>query len=112
MAAMDAKSVAAARALGDVFSKLMWHRHGVHALPLDKPTEVAIQYRSDALGCVRIVTCDAAGLARWLRQNAVMQGGWARFCGILDKKPEHNKVIQQELPMDLPRVAQHSMIPD
>lgn len=112
MAVMDAKSEAAARTLGDVFAKLMWHRHGVHALPMDKPTEVAIQYRSDALGCVRIVICDAAGLGRWLAKNAMTQGGWARFLDVLDKKPEHNKAIQQELPMEMPRVAKQSMLPD
>lgn len=109
---MDAKSVAAARALGDVFSKLLWHRHGVHALPIDKPTEVAVQYRSDAHGCVRIVRCDSAGLGRWLAKNAMTQGGWARFCGLLDKKDEYLKAVQQELPMELPRVAQRAMLPD
>ena len=104
--------MAAARATGDVFAKLRWHRYGVHALPVETPTDIAVQYKSEAFGCVRIVRCDSAGLGRWLAKNAMTQGGWARFCGILDKKAEHKKAIQQELPMEMPRVAKQSMIPD
>lgn len=108
---MNAKSIAAARQLGDIFAKLLWHRHGLYVMPLDSPSDVAIQYRPEG-GSLRVVACDAYKLMRWLSANAGTSGAWVKFLAILDKKDEHTNPIQQYLPMEMPRVAQRSMIPD
>lgn len=108
---MNAKSIAAARQLGDIFAKLLWHRHGLYVMPLDSPSDVAIQYRPEG-GSLRVVACDAYKLMRWLSANAGTSGSWVKFLAILDKKDEHTTPIQHYLPMEMPRVAQRSMIPD
>lgn len=107
---LHAKSIAAASQLGDIFAKLLWHRRGLYVMPLASPFDVAIQYRSS--GSLRVVTCDAYKLMRWLSANAGTSGSWGKFLAILDKKDEHTNPIQQELPMEMPRVAKRSMMPD
>lgn len=109
---LNAKSVAAARQLGDIFAKLLWNRHGLYVMPLDSPVDVAIQYRSESEGRFRVVRCDSYKLARWLSVNATTRGAWVKFLDILDKKGDHTTPIQHELPMEMPRVAQRSMMPD
>lgn len=84
----NAKSVAAAQQLGDIFARLQWHRRGIYATAGSEPTEVAIQYKSEQHGCCRVVICDTLALMRWLSVNASKLGSWVRFLAILDKKEE------------------------
>ena len=110
----NAKSIAAARQLGDIFARLQWHRRGLYATAGSEPTVVAIQYKSEQHGCCRVVICDALGLMRWLSVHAGKQGAWVRFLAILDKKEERRTPVQQELlPLgSLSPVARRSMLPD
>ncbi len=110
----NAKSVAAAHLLGDIFSRLQWHRRGIYVTAGSEPTEVAIQYKSEQHSCCRVVICDPLALMRWLKKNAAKQGAWVRFLTILDKKEERRTPVQQEL---LPLgswapAARRSMLPD
>lgn len=110
----NAKSVAAAQQLGDIFARLQWHRRGVYATAGSEPTMVAIQYKSEQRGCCRVVVCDALALMRWLKENAAKQGAWMRFLAILDKKDERRTPVQQELlPLgSLAPAARRAMMPD
>ena len=110
----NAKSVAAAQQLGDIFAHLQWHRRGIYATAVSEPAEVAIQYKSEQHGCCRVVICDALALMRWLKENATRQGAWVRFLAILDKKEERRTPMQQELlPLgSLAPAARRSMMPD
>lgn len=110
----NAKSVAAAQQLGDIFARLQWHRRGIYATAGSEPAEVAIQYKSEQHGCCRVVICDALALMRWLKENADKQAAWVRFLAILDKKEERRTPVQQELlPLgSLAPAARRAMMPD
>lgn len=107
----NAKSVAAAQQLGDIFSRLQWHRRGLYVTAVSEPTKVALQYKSEQLGCFRVVICDPIALMRWLRAHASQQGAWVLFLSILDRKEERRAPARQELlPLgDLSPVAQRSL---
>lgn len=93
----NAKSIAAAQQLGDIISRLQWHRRGIYVTAGSEPAEVAIQYKSEQHGSCRVVVCDALALMRWLKENATKQAAWVRFLAILDKKEERCTPVQQEL---------------
>lgn|GEM_PF-3045463 len=110
----NAKSVAAAQQLGDIFARLQWHRRGIYATAGSNPSTVAIQYKSEQFGCCRVVVCDALALMRWLKENATKQGVWVRLLSILDKKTElHASVRQELLPLDsLDPAPRRALMPD
>ncbi|MGN0837200.1 MAG: hypothetical protein ACI4OS_07140 [Akkermansia sp.] len=110
----NAKSAASAQQLGDIFSRLQWHRRGIYVTAGSEPTEVAIQYKSEQHSCFRVVVCDPLALMRWLKTHAAEQGAWMLFMSILDRKAERRSPARQELlPLDsLSPVAQRSMRPE
>jgi len=109
-----AKSYIAASKLGDAFSRLGWSRRGVCAMPLSDAALVAVQYRSDAFGCNRVVACDACRLLRWMSAHIGRCGSFADFLRVLDKKEEFHAPVQPELlPLsELAPAARRSMRPD
>lgn len=94
---MNAKSVMAAASLNDIFRKLGWQSYKLSAFPKSNAREVDIQYRSSKYGTLRSVTCDAAGLLRWLNQNFSTFGVRRRLLELLDRK-EERETSQMDTP--------------
>lgn len=108
---IDGRSNLLASELNDIFSRLGWHRSGFISMPTESAAVVAIQYRSPQFGAVRIVSCDALGVARWLKTNAIKPGGKAQFLAILDRKESVAAApVQQLLNLTEP-VARRAMRP-
>lgn len=83
---IDGKSHLIASEMNDIFARIGWHRAGFTAMATDRHHLVGIQYRSPKYSKVRIVNCDALGVARWLKTHAVKPGGKAKFEELLDRK--------------------------
>lgn len=79
---IDGRSNLLASELGDIFARLGWHRAGFTAMATESATAVAVQYRSPKFGAVRVVSCDALGVARWLKLHAVKPGCRADDLGL------------------------------
>ncbi len=92
--AHNAKSIAIASQLNDLFARLSLH--GVRAWPTDNAENVLVQYRSEKLGCTRTVSCEARPLIYWLNERALQPGCRPRFEAILDRKPEWRGAAQQQ----------------
>lgn len=108
---IDGRSNLLASELNDIFSRLGWHRSGFVAIPTESANSVAVQYRSPKFGAVRIVSCDALGVARWLKTNAIKPGGKAQFLAILDRKDNLPAApVQQMLNLSEP-LARRAMKP-
>lgn len=111
---MNAKSDYAARLVNDLLCKLGWHLYLVRCWPVETEEQVAIQYRSDAMGCSRCVLCDSLKLTKWLKQHATAKGAYNDFCGFLDKKTERAAPLQQaelSLGAESPAIVRRSMLP-
>lgn len=112
--ATNAKSLNASRAVNDLFSKLGWlGGHGVYAYPTGDPNEVALQYKSEAHGCVRTVSAKPLELLQWLRDKCPAWGPLPAFKKILDRKEERPVPMQQsELNLgSVSNLARRSIIP-
>lgn len=108
---IDGRSNLLASELGDIFARLGWHRAGFAAMATESATAVAVQYRSPKFGAVRVVSCDALGVARWLKTHAVKPGGKAKFEELLDRKESVAAApVQQLLNLTEP-VARRAMRP-
>lgn len=109
---IDGKSHLCASSLNDIFARLGWHRSGMAAMPTETPTLVAVQYRSPQYGAVRVVSCDALGVTRWLQRYAVKPGGKGQFENLLDRKSSMPAApVQQLLDLSEP-IARRSMRPE
>ncbi len=108
---INGRSNLLASELGDIFARLGWHRSGTAAMATANPNTIAIQYRSPQFGTVRVVTCDALGLIKWLKLHATQFGGKARFEELLDRKPSTPSApVQQLLNLSEP-IARRAMKP-
>lgn len=83
---IDGRSNLLASELSNIFARLGWYRAGCAAMPTESATAVAVLYRSPKFGTTRVVSCDALGVARWLKTHAVKPGGKSRFEELLDRK--------------------------
>ena len=107
---IDGRSNLLASELGDIFARLGWHRAGFTAMATESATAVAV-HRSPKFGAVRVVSCDALGVARWLKTHAVKPGGKAKFEELLDRKESVAAApVQQLLNLTEP-VARRAMRP-
>ena len=91
------QSVNAAARLNDLLAIHGWHRRGVRVFPTSKQWEVEVQYKSEVLGAVRVVTCDPQRLFAWIKNNVATPGCWVRFQAFLDRKNETVKVAETML---------------
>ena len=108
---IDGRSNLLASELGDIFARLGWHRAGFTAMATESATAVAVQYRSQKFGAVRVVSWDALGVALWLKTHAVKPGGKAKFEELLDRKESVAAApVQQLLNLTEP-VARRAMRP-
>lgn len=108
---IDGKSHLIASEMNDIFARIGWHRAGFTAMATDRHHLVGIQYRSPKYGKVRIVNCDALGVARWLKTHAVKPGGKAKFEELLDRKESVAAApVQQMLDLSEP-LARRAMKP-
>lgn len=108
---IDGRSNLYASTLNDIFARIGWHRAGFTALATERHSLVGIQYRSPKYGKLRVVNCDAAGLATWLRPRAGKPGCRAAFEGLLDRKESATAApVQQMLDLSEP-IARRSMRP-
>lgn len=94
---INGRSNLLASELGDIFARLGWHRSGFIAMPTESANSVAIQYRSPKFGAVRVVSCDALGVAVWLKTHALTPGGKSRFVELLDRKNSISATPMQQL---------------
>lgn len=108
----NAKSILAARTLGDLMARLGWTRYGVHCMPTDSPSTVAIQYRSDYHGDTRVVTADPLRLTQWLKGRKPSPR-WGEVAAILDRKaPMPAAPRQAELDLaGAPEIVKRSLKP-
>lgn len=108
---IDGRSNLLASELGDIFARLGWHRAGFTAMATAHHHLVGIQYRSPKYGKVRVVNCDALGLARWLKLRAGKPGCRAEFETLLDRKESAASTpVQQMLDLSEP-LARRAMKP-
>ena len=108
---IDGKSHLIASEMNDIFARIGWHRAGFTAMATESATAVAVQYRSPKFGAVRVVSCDALGVARWLKTHAIKPGGKAQFLAILDRKDSLPAApVQQMLDLSEP-IARRAMKP-
>lgn len=108
---IDGHSNLLASEMNDIFARIGWHRSGFTAMATESATAVAVQYRSPKFGAVRVVSCDALGVARWLKTHAVKPGGKAKFEELLDRKESAASTpVQQMLDLSEP-LARRAMKP-
>ena len=108
------QSINAAARLNDLLQERGWDRRGMRAFPTDSQLEVAVQYRSEDFGRVRVVACDPLKLTEWIRANIAQPGVWVRLLALLDRKAERVQSAQLPLFADaaLPPAVKFSMNPN
>lgn len=109
MSAQNAKSVQAAAKVNDFFSAFEWWAYRAYGTATAH--EVAVEYKSRAQGCLRVVAVDGERMAAWLSRNGYRQGARDEFEELLDRKEETTATPDQpEFSFeDMPSIAKKSM---